>query len=248
MSSSVPAIPETQPPLSEAQRVLDTFVAPTQTFADLRRSSNWLVPFLVITIATIALVFVADRKIGFEKIVENQLAMQPQQAARLDQLSVEDRARRMQTIVSFNRSVAYMYPIFILIFLVIIAAVLLATFNFGLGTEVTFNQSLAVCVYASLPSVIKALLAMLVLFIGAGEAFTFQNPIASNLSGLFDPSSHFLYAAGLNLDIFNGWTIALTGIGFACLTRIKRSTCLGVLFGWWAVWVLAISGISAVFS
>lgn len=248
MSSATPATPEAQPPLSQTERVLDTFIAPTKAFTDLRRSANWIVPFLLMSIATIALVFVADRKIGLEKIVENQLAMQPKQAARLDQLSPEDRARKMQTVVSFNRTVSYMYPLFILVFLVIVAGVLLATFNFGLGTEVTFNQSLAVCIYASLPSVIKALLAVLVLFLGAGEAFTFQNPIASNLSGLFDPSSHFLYAVALNLDVFNIWTIALTGIGFSCLTKIKRSTCLGVLFVWWAVWVLGISGISAAFS
>lgn len=248
MSSAMPAVPEAQRPLSQTERVLDTFFAPAKTFTDLRRSANWIVPFLVLTIATLALIFVADRKLGFEKIVESQLAMQPKQAARLDQLSPEDRAQRMQTILRFNRTFSYMYPIFILVFLVIVAAVLLATFNFGLGTEMTFNQSLAVCMYASLTGVIKVLLAILVLFLGAGENFTFQNPIASNLSGLFDPSSHFLYAVGLNLDVFNVWTIALAGIGFSCLTKIKRGTSLGILFAWWAVWVVGIAGVSAVFS
>ena len=123
-----------------------------------------------------------------------------------------------------------------MIILAIIAAVLMATFNFGFGAELTFNQSLAVCMYASLPGILKALIAMLAIGVGGGESFTFQNPVASNLSGLVDPSSHFLYSIATSLDIITIWTLVLTGIGFACLTKVKRGACLGVVFGWWAWW------------
>ena len=33
------------------------------------------------------MVFVVDKKLGMEKVVENQMALQPKQAARLEQLS-----------------------------------------------------------------------------------------------------------------------------------------------------------------
>jgi Yip1 domain len=248
MSSAAPPVPDSQPPLSHTERVVDTLIAPTKTFTDLRRSANWLVPLLLLIIATEAMVVVADRKIGFEKITENGLALQPKQAAKLDQLPPEERARQMQTIVKITSVSSYLSPVLVLVFLIIIAAVLLATFNFGLGAEVTFNQSIAAVMYASMPGVIKALLAIIVLLIGAAETFTFQNPIASNLSGLVDPSSHFLYSVALQLDVFTIWTIALTGIAFACLTKVKRGTAMAVVFGWWAVWVLGIAGISAAFS
>ena len=150
--SSRATVPPSQPePLSEVARVIDTFVAPQKTFTDLRRSANWLVPFLLLLIATEALVFVADKKVGFEKIAENGLALQPKAAARLDQLSPEDRAKQMQTVVKITAISSYLSPAIILIFLLIFAAVLLATFNFGLGAELTFNQALAVCIFASLP-------------------------------------------------------------------------------------------------
>ena len=248
MSSAVPAAPIEPQPLSEPERVIDTFIAPTKTFTDLRRSSNWLVPALLLIIFTVALVAVADKKLGFEKIVDNQLALQPKQAARLDQLAPEAKARQMDTIVKFNRVISYVSPVIVILFIVIVAAVLLGTFNFGLGTELKFNQCVAVCMYASLPGIIKSLLAILILMMGSGEAFTFQNPIASNLSGLFDPSSHFLYALGMSLDLFSIWSIALTGIGFSCLTKVKRGTCLGVTFGWWIAFILIASGLSAAFS
>jgi len=67
MSSAALAVPPEQKPLSEVERVVDTFVAPSKTFTDLRRSSNWIVPWLLLAIATIALVFVVDKKLGIER-------------------------------------------------------------------------------------------------------------------------------------------------------------------------------------
>jgi hypothetical protein len=194
MSSTTPAIsgaPIEQKPLSEVERVVDTFVAPSKTFTDLRRSANWLVPFVLLSIASIALVVVVDKKLGMEKVVENQMALQPKAAARLDQLSPEQRAAQLQTVVKFNRIISYVYPVLLLIILAIIAAILMATFNFGFGTELTFNQCLAVSMYASLPGILKALIAMLVVGMGGGENFTFQNPVASNLGALVDSQLSF---------------------------------------------------------
>jgi hypothetical protein len=246
---SAATVPPPQPePLSEVERVVDTFVAPTKTFTDLRRSANWLVPLLLLVIASEALVITAGKKVGFEKIAENGLAMQPKAAARLDQLSADDRAKQMQTIVKVTSVSSYLSPAIIIVFLLIVAAVLLATMNYGMGAELSFNQSVALVMYASLPGVIKALLAILALAAGSGESFTFQNPVASNLSPLIDPSSHFLYTIAMNVDLFTIWTLVLTGIGLACLTKVKRSTCLAVVFGWWAVWVLGTSGLGAAFS
>jgi hypothetical protein len=248
MSSAAPVAPVEQKPLSEVERVVDTFVAPSKTFTDLRRSANWLVPWLLLAIASVALVVVVDKKLGMEKVVENGLALQPKQAAQLDQLSPEARAERIQTIIKFNRVLGYAYPIIIIVFLAIVAGVLLATFNFGLGAELRFNQCLAVCMYSSLPGILKVLLAILAIAVGAGEAFTFQNPVASNLSPLVDPSSHFLYSVATSVDVFTIWTLVLAGIAFACLTKVKRGTCMAVVFGWWLLVVLAGAGIAAAFS
>jgi hypothetical protein len=247
MTSAAPTLPP-EKPLSEVERVVDTFVAPTKTFNDLRRSANWLVPVLLIILSTLALVWVADTKIGFQKIFENQMAVQPKVAERLDKLSPEERAAQMVKILKVNRVVSYISPVFIVIFLLIVAAVLLGTFNFGMAAELTFHQCTAVCMYTSLTALIKTLLAILVIFLGAAGNFTFQNPIASNLSGLVDPSSHFLYNLLMSIDVFTIWTLVLAGIAFSCLTKVKRSTCMAVVFGWWIVFIVAISGISAAFA
>jgi hypothetical protein len=248
MSTTSASGPIEQPTLSEAERVVDTFIAPSKTFTDLRRNSNWLVPWLLMIVVGTAMVFLVDRKLGMEKIAENGMALQPKAAARFDQLPPDQRARQMQVIVKITRISAYAFPVIALVFLVIFAAILWATFNFGLGSEIKFNQSLAVCVFASLPSIVKVLLTILTVSIGGGDNFTFQNPVASNLSPLIDPSSHFLYSVATNLDIFMIWTLVLAGIGYSCLTNLKRGLCLGVVFGWWVIWVLGTSGLGAAFS
>jgi len=251
MSSAAPVVsgaPLEQKPLSEVERVVDTFVAPSKTFTDLRRSANWLVPWLLMAIVSVALVFVVDKKLGMEKVVDNQMALQPKAAAKIEQLPPEQRASQTEIMAKYTRVISYCYPILMVIILAIVAAVMMATFNFGFGAELRFNQCLAVCMYASLPGILKALIAMLAIAVGGGEGFTFQNPVASNLSGLVDPSSHFLYSIATSLDVITIWTLVLTGVGFACLTKVKRGTCLGVVFGWWALVVLVAAAIAGAFS
>jgi hypothetical protein len=68
------------------------------------------------------------------------------------------------------------------------------------------------------------------------------------LSALVDPSSHFLYSIATSLDVFTIWSIALTGLGYGCVTKLKRGTCMAVVFGWWAVVVLGGAGFAALFA
>ena len=248
MTSATPALPDEPKPLSEAERVIDTFVAPTKTFTDLRRSSNWLVPAVLLILGTLAVVWTAQTKIGFPKIVDTQLQTQPKAMERLDKLDPETRAKQMESIVKINEVISYCFPIILLVWLLIVAAVLWGTFNFGFGTELTFNQCVAVCMYTSLPGLVKGILTIVVILLGATENFTFQNPIASNLGGLVDPSSHFLYTFLVSVDIFTIWTLILAGIAFSCLTKVKRGTCMAVVFGWWLAFTLGSSAIGAFFS
>jgi len=248
MSSAAPGLPLEQKPLSEVERVVDTFFAPSKTFTDLKRSSNWIVAWLLLSIFSIALVVVVDKKLGMEKVVENGFALQPKQAAAVDKLPADQRAAAMERAAKFSRVFGYAWPIVILIFLAIIAAVQLATFNFGLGTELKFNQCMAVSMYASLPGILKALLAIVLLYLGVDDNFTFQNPVASNLSPLVDINSHFLYSIATSIDVFTIWTLVLAGIGFTCLTKKSRGACMAVVFGWWLVLVLVGAAIGAAFA
>jgi hypothetical protein len=236
------------PPLSEAERVVDTFVAPTKIFTDIRRNASWWVPWLLISIFGLAMVYVVDKKVGFDRAAENQVQLSPKATARLEQLTPEQRAQQMELSAKLTGRIAYASPVLTIVIAAVFAGVLLATFNFGLGAELKFSQCLAISMYAFLPGIIKAVLVIVSILIGGGENFSFQNQLASNLGFLFDPnSSHFLHSIASSIDLFNMWTLVLTGIGYSCLTRVKRGTCMGVVFGWWAVVTLVGAAVGSLF-
>ena len=93
-----PAPEATQAPLSEGARIIDTFIAPSKTFTDLRRSAAWWAPFLLMVIVATALVYTAGQKIGFRKLMENQMQSQPKAQARLDNLPARPAQQRSRWI------------------------------------------------------------------------------------------------------------------------------------------------------
>lgn len=247
MGSAAFTAAETKP-LSQTERVVDTFIAPTKTFTDIRRSSSWWLPWLLGAIVGLGLVYLADTKIGMEKISENRLALTPKQAAKLDQLNPEQRAAQMQIAAKFTRVLAYGFPVMHLLIVAVIAGVLMATFKFGFGAELQFKQCFAISIYAFLPAILKGLLIIMTIFITGGAGFTFENPLASNLGALVDQSSAGLFSLASSIDVFNIWTVILTGIGYSCVTQLKRGTCMGVVFGWWAFNTLLWAGVAAAFN
>jgi hypothetical protein len=237
-----------QPPLSQAARVINTFIAPTKTFNDINRSASWWVPWLLGAIMSLAFVATAANRVGFEQINENQLRMQPKRMEQVEKLPADQRESQMRLGVKFTKVFSYLWPGVALLLAVIMAAVLMATMNFGAGAQLKFGTVLAVVIYAGLPGLIKAALSIASLLAGVSpEGFTFQNPIASNLSFIDKPGTP-LSTLGASLDIFTIWTLVLCGIGLACVSKSKRSTTMGIVFGWWALIVLLGVAAAAIFS
>ena len=221
------AIPAPEPaPLSEAERLIDVFIAPVKTFTDLRRNNRWWVPFLIGAILSLAFVWTVQEKVGFRKVAENQMRQSPKQEARMDKLSPEDREKSMAQQASIFKNFSYASPVTNLLFTLLITAILWATFKFGANIAVPFKTALAVVMYAGLPMLVRAVLSAVTLWAGAEpDSFTFSNPLASNPGHFVDPAaSPALYSLLTSLDVFVLWTLALTGLGFACVSTAKRST------------------------
>lgn len=227
--------PAPQAPLSEGARIINTFIAPSKAFTDLRRNAEWWAPFLLIAIVSVGFAYVVDQKVGFRKATENQIQMSPKQAERMDKMPPEDRARVLQQQTVGTRYVSYAIPVVLLILYVIVAGIYLATFKFGANADLKFKTTLAVVVYSALPQVLKTLLAIVSLLAGASaDSFTIQNPLASNLGSFMTPgSSPFLYGIASAVDVFLIWSLILTGIGLSCVSKLKRSTALLGVFVWY---------------
>jgi len=237
-------------PLSEGQRLAYTFFAPSRIFTDLRRSASWWAPFLIIAVVSLLFIYVVDQKVGFRKVVDNLIQSQPQQAERIEQLPADQRQKVMQQQVTWTEALSYAGPIFALIIYAIAAGILLATLNFGAGAEVKFKTLFALYIYASLPSVLKSLLAIVSLLAGvSGDGFNIRNPVATNPGYFIGPDGSAVLRALLTpLDVFSLWTLVLTAIGITYISKVKRGTAFAIVFGWFGVVVLASVAIAAAFS
>src|SRR5579864_2070042 len=246
----VPAPASENAPLSEGARIVNTFIAPSKTFTDLRRNASWWAPFLLMVVISTALVYTAGQKIGFRKITETQMQSQPKQQARLEQLPADQRVQQLERGAKLTQTISFVFPIISLIILLTIAAVLFATFKLAAGADVSFKVALAIVIYANLALALKTLLATISVAAGASpDSFTFQNPVATNPGYFMNPAdSPFLYSLLSSVDIFLIWTLVLTALGFTYVGKVKRGTAFAIVFGWWLVFTLIGAGFSALFA
>ena len=227
--------------LSQVERVVDTFVAPTKTFTDIRRNASWWLPFLLLILVSVAFAASIDRKIGFDQVAQANINRNASAQQRMSTLTDAQREQSIHTIAAFTRVVSYLYPVLGLIFALICAGILMMTFNFGLGAKATYKEYLAVWFYAGLPFLIKFLLAAIAIFAGvSAEQFDINNPVGTNV-GWFLTSDVPLWVRTLfsSADIFTLWVVVLLILGCSIVAKVKRSSAAIVIIGWWVLIILA---------
>lgn len=240
------AAAETQP-LSEVARVVDTFVAPSKTFADIRRSASWWLPFLLIVVVSIFFNSAVGKQVGWETVARQQIEKNHFAADQINSLPKDQQAAQYQKAAARTKFVSYyLTPLIILFFAAVISLLWWASLNFGLGASAKFSQIFAVGMYAGLPKILIYLLAAILLYAGVGlDNFDMQNPIGTNIGYYLPATSPALRAAGSFFDIFGLWSLALAVMGTAIVTRKKPSQTAIVIVGWWILGLLLLTAVSA---
>jgi Yip1 domain len=240
MAAAAVVPPQEPKPLSEGQRLAYTFFAPSKAFTDLRRNASWWAPFLIIAIVAVMFVYVVDQKVGFPKVVENMIQLQPKQAARIDNMPADQRQKVIQQQATITKAISYAFPVVGIVLYAVFAGVLLATLRFGGGADLQFKTLFALIVYTRLPQVLSPLLAIVSLLAGvSGDGFNLQNPVATNPGYFIGPDGSAVLRSLLTpLDVLSFWSLILTAIGITCISKVKRGTAFAVVFGWFAIVVL----------
>lgn len=236
-------------PLGQVQRVVDTFIAPSKTFRDIQRSANWILPYLIGVVVTLALGFAIQQKIGWPQTYQNILKNNPKQTQALEQLPADQQAKRIEIATNVTKYIFWATPVVALIVALIAAGVLLGTINFGFGGRATFGQMMAVWMFSTLPWAIQGLLGIVTIYAGVDpEAFNLQNFVGTNI-GYYLPVDmpKWLLALGTALDATTIWSLILLTIGCAIIGKVKRGQAAAAVFGWWVI-IVALKVVGAMFS
>lgn len=250
MSTSVPPIPQQAAPagLSEPQRIISTFVAPSKTFTDIRRNARWWVPWLILSVFGFAVGSVLSKKINWEQVVREQMENGPR-AAQFESAPKDLQDRQVAIGVKFGKILVYAAPVFALIGGLIVAAILMATFNFGFEASVPYTHSLAIVFYGWLPGIIQAVLGLLTVLLRPDlEGLNPGNLVATNLAYFMDKanSSKFLYGMAGAVDVITIWSIILIGIGFsvnAVPRKLSRGAAISTVVVLFLIYKLALSAL-----
>lgn len=238
--------------LTQLQRVTNAFTAPSKTFQDIKRGNrSWWLPFIVLALFGYLFFFVVSSRVGMQQVVDNQIRMNPKAQEQMAEATPEQHARANKISVSVTQGIFLAGPLVGLIGAAVISLGLLGTINFIFGGRAKYGQIFAVSYYAWLPSIVKYLLGMVVLYAGmAPESFNIKNFAPTNAGAFLDPvdTNKALYALASSLDIVTIWVLVLLGMGIATVAGVKRSSGYSAVFSWWILFVLIGVGWAAAFS
>jgi len=235
------------PPMSEGARIINTYIAPSKTFTDLRRSAAWWAPWILISVFSLAFMYTISKQVGFEQISKNQIA-HSKRAEQFDKLPADQQARQLSFSVKIFQGFAICTPLLVLFFTLISTVILWGTFKVGFSAETTFGQAYAIGMYAALPGIVGAILGIISLFAGVNpEGFDINNPVATNLAYFLDQDTTGKFVRGMasSIDLITIWSVVLLGIGFSCTSKVKRSTAIMVVVAWFLLWKLLTSGLAS---
>ncbi len=238
------------PGLTQIQRVTNIFSAPSKTFEDIKRGNkSWWLPWIILAVVGYLFFFAVSSRIGMQQVVDNQIRMNPAQQEQMDKAPPEQRAMSQKISVYVTEGFFIASPLLVLGGIALMSLGLMATINFGFGGRAKFGGIFCAWMYAALPSIIKTLLGIIVIFAGtAPESFNVKNFAPTNIGAFLNPmeTNKALYALASSMDFITIWTLVLLGIGTATVAGTKRGSGYIAVFGWWIIFVLVGVGIAVV--
>jgi hypothetical protein len=252
MSTLPVAIPEQSPnstaAMSPFARIVGVLFSPGKTFAVIVRKPSWILPVVLLTVLGGIVAFGINQKVNWREYVAQQIEKNPKAA----NLSAEQKSQQIEGGAKFAPIATYVFGVpFPLILVLIVAGIMLLSYNLLAGANVNYSTALAITAHAYVPILVANLVFLLVLFLKEPGTLDLDNPLATNL-GAFLPedSAKWLMALAKNIDIFTIWVLFLLAIGFAAANpkKLKGGTSFAVTFGVFAFFLVVRVGLAFVLS
>lgn len=236
-----PPAPPAEPPAKNTfQRIAGVLFAPAETFRDIARRPDILMPLIILVVIGFVMAAVMAPRMDFEAAFREQIASQN------NKMSDADIDRTAKMTGAIGKVMWYTAPVWGIILWLIIAGVLLLAHRL-FGGEGNFKQALSTVLYSWIPMTISSIVtAIVALTRDEIDMMSMQTLVKSNPAFLVDMKEQpILFAALTSLDIFTIWTVILLVIGFSTLSRLSRMKSAVIVVSLWLVTVVVKLGFAA---
>jgi Yip1 domain len=238
---SDPNTPATGAEMSTAETLTGIFFEPSRTFEALRARPRFLVGGIILLVLACLVTVLLYTRVDMGQYIRDRIEKSPQAA----QLS--DAQKDMQVKMGKNLGMLAI-PLSVPIIIAGGAALyLLGVLAFG--GSISYKKSLAVWVYSSIPpSVLGALIAILVLFLKSPDSIDPEHMVATNPAVLLgEDASKILVAVLSQFDLLRFYGIFLAALGLRKVAKISSTQAWGVVIALWAIGALLRIASAAIF-
>lgn len=225
------------------QRIAGVFFAPVETFADIARRPDILVPLLLALAIGYVSTFLVMPHLDLDAMVSQQAEMMKKQNPNLGE---DDIARMGRITKSFTKVAGYVGPLLLILGYLVIALVVWGACRL-MGGQGDFKQALSATLYAHFPRLLLSIIAAVVVMArGMVDPMQMATVVKSSPAFLVDMKAQpVLYTVLGSLEIFQIWTLVLLIIGFAALTKLSKAKTAAIVISLWVVMLVVKIGFAA---
>ncbi len=234
------------PRMGEAGRLAGIFWEPKPVFQDLAAKPRFWVPLILLTLLSTIYIAAFAQRVGLESMIRRQMETN----SRVQEMSPEQQEQAIEMGLKIAAPMTYASAVLaIAISCLVVAAILLACFNFLGGAEVKFKTAFSITCYSFLPSGLASVLALVVMFLKDPADFDLQNPLPVHLGAfLGQDTAAWLKALASHANLFTIWMVLLMALGFSVAgRRVSYSKALILIILPWSVAILCHVAYAAVF-
>jgi len=217
-------------------KIIGIFVSPQETFQEINKKPNWLVPFIIIVIVTLI-----SQYLLLDITLNDQIEAMKARGMTGEQMQMaQDRMQGPMKYIGF-----IVAPIFILLAWLILSGILLFTGNTVMGGKAKFVNVLAVVSWSSVIGIVQAALRTY-LIISKGTSFGVTTSLAILLpTPQIGESKTILYRLLSRFDIFTIWTLILWIIGLSVVYNFSTKKSATMVLTLWTIYILFVVGVGS---
>jgi len=227
--------------MSTAETLTGIFFEPSRTYEALRARPRFLVAGLILLVLAVVVTVLLYARVDMGQYMRERIQSSPN-AAQLTEEQIEMQVNIGKTfgMIAIPLSVpiviaggAALYLLGVMVF----------------GGSITYRKSLSVWTYSSLPpSVIGALLAILILFIKSPDSIDPEHMVVTNPGALFgEDASKVLVAFLSQFDLLRFYGLFLAALGLRKVGKLSSGAAWGVVITLWVIGTVLRVGSAAIF-